>query len=611
MKKTNLSKFIKSFLKFAFILFIALQVTVTIIALVSDDSAEKKDITFNEFSEMTSNGNINSVYLNKDDLTLQAYTDDNTVYYETQYPDTDAFKTFLLENNVKIQLKNSSSSLFEIFLIPIIFILFICILSIVRTSKDKGNGESSASKLFKQAEPEILPINSSVTFKDVAGIDEAKENLYEIVEYLKKPNKLYALGINAPSGILLDGPSGTGKTLLAKAVAGEANVPFYSLCGSDFVQMFVGVGASRVRNLFETARKNSPCVIFIDEIDSLLKVRNSSGGGGDSEREQTVNAFLVEMDGFKNNSGIIIIGATNRKDMIDPAALRAGRFDRHVFVDLPDIKGREEILKIHGKNKPFDETVDLKKVSKLTTHFSGADLENLLNESGWNALRNNRKYISMDDILYAFETVIAGARKKRSILSEKERKIVAYHESGHALVTKLMAKEVVQKITICSTTGALGYVMSGAKDNVLSTKKDLLNDICILFAGRAAEELIFGKNEVTNGATNDFEKATRKAYAMVFDFGMSDLGQISLNSKTQEIWSRLSDDIKNKGFKEVEKILEQCKKEVDTFLLENRHELERLANHLLEVETMYEDEFNEFMNHSLTQSEVMKAPVIA
>lgn len=435
---------------------------------------------------------------------------------------------------------------------------------------------------------------NKVTFKDVAGADEEKQELVEIVDFLKDPRKFVALGARIPKGVLLEGPPGTGKTLLARAVAGEAGVPFFSISGSDFVEMFVGVGASRVRDLFEQAKKNSPCIIFIDEIDAVGRQRGAGLGGGNDEREQTLNQLLVEMDGFAVDEGIIIIAATNRPDILDPALMRPGRFDRQIPVGRPDLNGREAVLKVHARNKPLSKEIDLKTVAKLTPGFSGADLENLLNEAALVAARADKIVIDMEDIDEAVERVIAGVAKKSRVISKKEQNIVAYHESGHTIIgLALNGADEVHKVTIIPRGQAGGYTISLPKeDRHLMTKPELLEQITGLLGGRVAEEITFG--EVSTGASNDFQRATNIARRMVTEWGMSEkLGPLQFgNSSSQPFLGMMpseqsnSDRIAYEIDTEVQQIIKGQYTRCKELLVEHRDKLELIAQTLLKVETL-------------------------
>jgi cell division protease FtsH len=434
-----------------------------------------------------------------------------------------------------------------------------------------------------------------VRFTDVAGADEEKQELIEVVDFLKDPRKFTAIGAKIPKGVLLVGPPGTGKTLLARAVAGEAGVPFFSISGSDFVEMFVGVGASRVRDLFENAKKNAPCIIFIDEIDAVGRQRGAGVGGGHDEREQTLNQLLVEMDGFGDNEGIIIIAATNRPDILDPALLRPGRFDRQITVDRPDLKGREAVLKVHARNKPLDEDVDLKTIAMRTPGFSGADLENLLNEAALVAARTDKKKVGMVDVDEAIDRVIAGPAKKSRVISEKERNIVAYHESGHTIIGMVLDEaDMVHKVTIVPRGQAGGYaVMLPREDRYFMTKPELLDKITGLLGGRVAEEVIFG--EVSTGAHNDFQRATGIARKMVAEYGMSDkIGPIQFNSGGGQVFlgrdmqneANYSDQIAYLIDQEMQEIINTCYAKAKEILTDKRDKLELVAQTLLEVETL-------------------------
>jgi cell division protease FtsH len=445
-----------------------------------------------------------------------------------------------------------------------------------------------------------------VRFKDVAGADEEKAELVEVVEFLKDPRKFAELGARIPKGVLLVGPPGTGKTLLARAVAGEAGVPFFSISGSDFVEMFVGVGASRVRDLFENAKKNAPCIIFIDEIDAVGRQRGAGLGGGHDEREQTLNQLLVEMDGFSSNEGIIIIAATNRPDILDPALLRPGRFDRQITVDRPDVKGREAVLRVHARNKPLDESVDLKKIAMRTPGFSGADLENLLNEAALVAARQNKKKIDMNDIDEATDRVIAGPAKKSRVISEKERKIVAYHEAGHTIIGSVLDEaEMVHKVTIVPRGQAGGYaVMLPKEDRYFMTKPELLDRITGLLGGRVAEEIVFG--EVSTGAHNDFQRATNIARKMVTEFGMSEkLGPMQFGTPQGQVFlgrdlhseQNYSDAIAYEIDLEIQRIIKECYERAKKIITENRDKLELIAKTLLEVETLDAEQIKHLIEH--------------
>ncbi|WP_138419976.1 ATP-dependent zinc metalloprotease FtsH [Aquibacillus sediminis] len=471
----------------------------------------------------------------------------------------------------------------------IIFILFFFLLNQAQGGGSKVmNFGKSKAKMYSEEK-------KKVRFKDVAGADEEKQELVEVVDFLKDPRKFATIGAKIPKGVLLVGPPGTGKTLLAQAVAGEAGVPFFSISGSDFVEMFVGVGASRVRDLFENAKKNAPCIIFIDEIDAVGRQRGAGVGGGHDEREQTLNQLLVEMDGFGENEGIIIIAATNRPDILDPALLRPGRFDRQITVDRPDLKGREDVLKVHARNKPLAEDVELKTIAMRTPGFSGADLENLLNEAALVAARHDKQKVEMEDIDEAIDRVIAGPAKKSRVISDKERNIVAYHESGHTIIGMVLDEaDMVHKVTIVPRGQAGGYaVMLPKEDRYFMTKPELFDKITGLLGGRVAEEIIFG--EVSTGASNDFQRSTNIARKMVTEYGMSDKigplqfggggGQVFLGRDMQNE-PNYSDSIAYEIDQEIQNFVNYCYERAKTILTENKDKLELIAQKLLEVETL-------------------------
>lgn len=483
----------------------------------------------------------------------------------------------------------------------IIFILFFFLLNQAQGGGSRVmNFGKSKAKLYNDEK-------KKVRFRDVAGADEEKQELVEVVEFLKDPRKFAEVGARIPKGVLLVGPPGTGKTLLARAVAGEAGVPFFSISGSDFVEMFVGVGASRVRDLFENAKKNAPCIIFIDEIDAVGRQRGAGLGGGHDEREQTLNQLLVEMDGFGANQGIIIIAATNRPDILDPALLRPGRFDRQITVDRPDVNGREAVLKVHARNKPLDENINLRAIATRTPGFSGADLENLLNEAALVAARQDKKKIDMSDIDEATDRVIAGPAKKSRVISEKERNIVAFHEAGHTVIGVVLDEaDVVHKVTIVPRGQAGGYaVMLPKEDRYFMTKPELLDKITGLLGGRVAEEIVFG--EVSTGAHNDFQRATGIARRMVTEFGMSDkLGPMQFGSSQggQVFLGRdfhseqnYSDAIAHEIDMEMQTIMKECYARAKQILTDNRDKLDLIAKTLLEVETLDAEQINHLCDY--------------
>ena len=465
---------------------------------------------------------------------------------------------------------------------------------------NKQMASNKGSLDFGKSRARLNSDTNKVTFKDVAGLSEEKEEVKELIDFLKAPKKFQKLGARIPKGVLLMGPPGTGKTLLAKAVAGEADVPFYFISGSDFVELFVGVGASRVRDMFQQAKRTAPCLIFIDEIDAVGRQRGTGLGGGHDEREQTLNQLLTEMDGFGANEGIIIIAATNRPDVLDPALLRPGRFDRQITVSLPDVKGREEILAVHAKNKILADGITLKNLAKRTPGFSGADLENLLNEAALLAVRRNKSEITMSEIDEATDRVLMGPAKTSHKYSEADRKLVAYHEAGHAVIgLKLRNASDVQKVTIIPRGQAGGYnMMVPSEEKLCSTKTDLLEEITGLLGGRTAEEITFG--EITTGAHNDFEKATKIARAMVTEYGMSDLGPLQFEQQSGSVFlgrdynkpQHFSNEVANEIDMEMRKIINDCHKEAKEIISKNKDLLKLIAESLLEYETLTKEQID-------------------
>ena len=482
---------------------------------------------------------------------------------------------------------------------PVLFLIGLWIF-FMRQMQAGGNKALS----FGKSKAKLLSGSAKkVTFKDVAGVDEAKIELHEIIEFLKEPQKFTKLGGKIPKGVLLMGPPGTGKTLLARAIAGEANAPFFSISGSDFVEMFVGVGASRVRDLFEQGKKNAPCIIFIDEIDAVGRHRGAGLGGGHDEREQTLNQLLVEMDGFESNDGVILVAATNRPDVLDPALLRPGRFDRRVVVDLPDLKGREGILRVHTRNIPLAEDVDATVLARGTPGFSGADLANLVNEAALFAARGNKRLVDMDDFERAKDKIIMGAERRSMVMPEEEKRNTAYHESGHAVVAKLLPKtDPVHKVTIIPRGRALGVTMQLPEQDRYSMDRDrLLSTIAVLFGGRIAEEVFIG--EITTGAGNDIERATQMARRMVCEWGMSDLGPATFGKKEEAIFlgrefaqhQDYSEETAIQIDKEVRRILDKAYKTAHEIISSNKPSLDRIARKLLERETLEGWEVNDIL----------------
>ena len=517
---------------------------------------------------------------------------------------TENLEQLLLQYQVPVKFRSSpiSAVQWQQLILSILLMLgFIGFLFLIFRQMQAGNQQAfnfarSRARRYDQNQPRV-------TFEDVADLEEAKEELKEVIEFLKNPQRFQALGAKVPKGVLLMGPPGSGKTLLARAVAGEAGVPFFHVSGSEFVEMFVGVGAARVRDLFEQAKANRPCIIFVDELDAVGRLRFAGIGGGHDEREQTLNQLLVEMDGLEQNSGIIVVAATNRPDVLDPALLRPGRFDRRIVIDHPDAKGREAILRVHLRGKPLADDVDIEKLAKQTAGFSGADLANMVNEAAILAARKNKTKIEMSDLLEALEKVIAGPEKKSRLITEKEKRVLAYHESGHALVSKLLKVREVTKITIIPRGLALGYTLNlPQEDRYLMSKRELLDEMTVMLAGRAAEEVVFG--EVTTGAQNDLERVTDLARRMVCEFGMSErLGPVTLGRKAGPIFlgrdivedRNYSETVASEIDKEVRRIVEECYERAKRLLQENRHLLDAIANRLLEKETIDGEELDRLL----------------
>lgn len=588
------------------------------------------EISYSQFLKKVQLGEISSVLISKDTLyavpkvdNKQTETKENTtskneflnslaasqkapeIQYKVTIPsDTDSLYKVLEENSVDINVKKpqegSILSTIGSILVPVFFIIMIIFIL-----KGIQQGGSAAMNFGKSRAKMLQESKVKITFNDVAGIDEERQELEEIVDFLKNPEKYTKLGAKIPKGVLLVGAPGTGKTLMAKAVAGEAGVPFFSISGSDFVEMFVGVGASRVRDLFEQAKKHQPCIIFIDEIDAVGRQRGAGLGGGHDEREQTLNQLLVEMDGFDENTNIIVIAATNRPDILDTALLRPGRFDRQIYISLPDIKGREDILKVHSKNKVLNPSVDLKVLAKRTSGFTGADLRNLLNEAALLAARNNEENISMDDIDKSIDRVEAGIEKKSKVLTDEDKETTAYHEVGHALINVLLedSRNELHKVSIIPRGYALGITWSRPKDErVHTSKNDLLCQIAITLGGRAAEEIVYGKDNVSTGASSDLQKVSETARKMVMSWGMSDkLGNLTYGKSQEHIFMGrdfghqrdYSEQVAFEIDEEVKSIVDNQYKKVLELLTENRDILDALSHELLEKETMDADEFIE------------------
>jgi cell division protease FtsH len=511
-------------------------IMVLVFNIFNQSQPMQKELIFSDFMQKVERGEVGEVTIKGNDVTGRLT--DNTVF-RTYVPDDKEMITLLRKQGVKITAKPSDGQPWYVTALAtwLPFLLFFGVW-IFFMRQMQGGGAKALS--FGKSRARLLSDKQNkVTFADVAGVDEAKEELQEIIEFLKDPQKFQKLGGRIPKGVLLMGPPGTGKTLLARAIAGEANVPFFSISGSDFVEMFVGVGASRVRDLFEQGKKNAPCIIFMDEIDAVGRHRGAGLGGGHDEREQTLNQLLVEMDGFESNDGVILIAATNRPDVLDPALLRPGRFDRQVVVARPDVKGREGILKVHTKKIPLGPDVDLSVLARATPGFSGADLANLVNEGALLAARASKKLVEMVDFESAKDKVLMGVERKSLVVSPKERKITAYHEAGHALVAKLLpGTDPIHKVTIIPRGRALGVTQQlPAEDKHNYSREFLLNDIAILYGGRVAEEIVFGAPEITTGAMNDIERATELARKMVCEWGMSDrMGPLQFGKREEMIF---------------------------------------------------------------------------
>ena len=594
------------------IIIILIAGVITFIAITMLNSMIKdatyKEITYSEFLQMIDEDKVSEVKFDSDRILIQpsdSQKDSNgfSYTYYTGYIKDKDITDKLDDKGVTYSgyIPDQSSSIIDFLLVYVLPILFIYLMfTFVYRRLSKGGGMMGGMGVGKNTAKVYVQKQTGVTFKDVAGQDEAKESLTEIVDFLHNPDKYASIGAKLPKGALLVGPPGTGKTLLAKAVAGEANVPFFSLAGSDFVEMFVGVGASRVRDLFKEAQKQAPCIIFIDEIDAIGKSRDSRYGGGNDEREQTLNQLLAEMDGFDSSKGLFILAATNRPEVLDKALLRPGRFGRRIIVDKPDLKGRIDTLKVHSKDVLMDDTVDLEAIGLATSGAVGSDLANMINEAAIAAVKDGRKVVSQKDLFEAVEVVIAGKEKKDRILSKEEKRTVAYHEVGHALITALKKNaEPVQKITIVPRTmGSLGYVMQvPEEEKYLMTKDELMTRLVTLLGGRAAEEVVF--DTVTTGASNDIEKATQIARAMITQYGMSEkFGLMSLEtveSKYLDGSARLncSDETAAMIDDEVKELLKECFEEAKKLLSENRDVLDEIAKYLYEKETITGKQFME------------------
>ncbi|WMJ90174.1 ATP-dependent zinc metalloprotease FtsH [Anaerocolumna sp. MB42-C2] len=610
-KKLNNNKRGMNNKKTFFYILIAAIVTLALFTYMSNQlkAGSNIEISYDKFIDMLDKGEVKSVRIQSDKIVIEPLTQPNELYKISYYTgginDTKLADRLLKAKDkngnkvtINTEIVDTRTTLMDIIVVWILpFVLIYLVMWFLFRMISK-NGGGMMGGVGKSNAKVYVEKQTGVTFKDVAGQEEAKESLTELVDFLHNPGKYTRIGAKLPKGALLVGPPGTGKTLLAKAVAGEANVPFFSLSGSDFVEMFVGVGASRVRDLFKQAQSMAPCIIFIDEVDAIGKSRDSHYGGGNDEREQTLNQLLSEMDGFDTSKGLVILAATNRPEVLDKALLRPGRFDRRVIVDKPDLKGRIDILKVHAKDVLMHDSVDLEAIGLATSGAVGSDLANMINEAAILAVKKGRTVVTQEDLFESVEVVVAGKEKKDRILNKEEKQIVAYHEVGHALVTALEKKaEPVQKITIVPRTmGSLGYVMQvPEEEKYLMSKEELLTRIVTLYGGRAAEQLIF--NSITTGASNDIEKATQLARAMVTQYGMSDrfglMGLESIENRYLDGRAVLNcgDATAAEIDKEVMTILKECYKKAEALLADNREVLDKIAAFLVEKETITGKEF--------------------
>ncbi|MHC2995092.1 MAG: ATP-dependent zinc metalloprotease FtsH [Candidatus Atribacteria bacterium] len=582
---------------------LVLIITVSIISSFFEPKPTLQELTYSQFLREIEANNVSKVTIVDNSITGNLM--DGTKF-STYSPNDPEMINILRSKNIIIEAKPPVEVSWWVRLLSSVLPMLLIIgvwLFMLQQMQGGGNkvmsfGKSRAKLLGKET--------PKVTFKDVAGVDEAKEEVEEVIEFLKSPLKFKKLGAKIPRGILLYGPPGAGKTLLARAIAGEAGVPFFSISGSDFVEMFVGVGASRVRDLFKQAKNNAPCIIFMDEIDAVGRHRGAGLGGGHDEREQTLNQLLVEMDGFDQNIGIIMIAATNRPDILDPALLRPGRFDRRIVVDRPDIVGREEIIKVHARGKPLAKDVDIKVLARRTPGFVGSDIANLVNEAALLASRKGKNEIGMEELEAAIDRVIAGPERKSRLISDKEKEIIAYHESGHALIAKLLPNcDPVHKVSIIPRGNAtLGYTLQlPTQDRYLISKLELMDKLAVLLGGRVAEDIIF--KDVTTGAQNDLERATKIARQMVTEYGMSEtLGPITLGRKEHQIFlgrdisqeRDYSDEIANKIDKEVKKIIENAYSQAKDILIKHKRKLKKIARNLIERETLEGKELDALLN---------------
>ena len=568
------------------------------------------EISYSDFQQKWVSDQIESVVVYPDKMLISGKTRENKQF--NTYAPSEMVQMLMVQNpkdDIKVDFKQPSNSSLWISLIPTLIMMgLVFVFFLMMTQQSQGGGGGRGVMNFGKSRAKVMPPDAKrVTFDDVAGADEEKQELEEIVDFLKQPSKYTEMGARIPKGVLLVGPPGTGKTLLAKAIAGEAGVPFYSISGSDFVEMFVGVGASRVRDLFEQAKKSAPSLVFIDEIDAVGRQRGAGLGGGHDEREQTLNQLLVEMDGFGANEGIIMIAATNRPDILDPALLRPGRFDRQIVVGAPDVKGREEILKIHTKKKPLAEDVDLKVLAKRTPGFSGADIENLANEAALLAVRRSEKLIGMQEFEEAITRVIAGPEKKSRVINDYDRKLTAYHEAGHAVVMNLLKhSDPVHEISIIPRGMAGGYTMHlPNEDRSYTSKEKLRDDMVGLLGGRVAEKLIL--TDISTGAKNDIDRASSIARAMVMEYGMSEkLGTISYGTDNNEVFlgrnlghgRNFSEEVGAEIDREVKRFIDEAYERAETLLSQNINKLHAVAAALLEKEKIDGEEFIKIFNEN-------------
>ena len=577
-----------------------------VLALAFMPGRKQNELSYQQFKQVLESGDVGSliIYQNEQTPTGEVRLSNRAgEVYVTYVSDVNQTQQMLQDMDIDYSMNDvPQTSYWMSIILPVAISVGAVVLMLIIMNMRAGAGGGTNAKMMNFGRSRARMTNTSnVTFKNVAGLQEEKEDLEEMVDFLRNPQKYTSVGARIPKGVILVGPPGTGKTLLAKAVAGEAGVPFFSISGSDFVEMFVGVGASRVRDLFEDAKKAAPCIVFIDEIDAVARRRGTGMGGGHDEREQTLNQLLVEMDGFGVNEGIIVMAATNRVDILDPAILRPGRFDRKVAVGRPDVKGRVEILQVHSKEKPLGEDVDLARVAKTTSGFTGADLENLMNEAAILAAKENRSYIRQSDIDRAFVKVGIGAEKKSRVISEKEKKITAYHESGHAILFHVLPDVgPVHTVSIIPTgVGAAGYTMPlPGEDEMFNTKGKMLQDIMVSLGGRIAEEIIFG--DVTTGASQDIKHASKIARAMVTQYGMSEkVGMIDYGSDDDEVFigrdfghvRAYSDEVTASIDAEVKRIIDECYEKAKNIILEHRDVLESCTALLIEKEKIGQEEF--------------------